>query len=63
VKLSIVTTLYRSAATIDEFCRRAMKAAEDDRPIADPFERHHRTAAEFNIFREAGDLESGIVVK
>jgi putative glycosyltransferase len=28
VKLSIVTTLYRSAATIDEFYRRMMKAAE-----------------------------------
>jgi putative glycosyltransferase len=28
VKLSIVTTLYRSAANIDEFYRRAMKAAE-----------------------------------
>jgi putative glycosyltransferase len=28
VRLSIVTTLYRSAATIDEFCSRAMKAAE-----------------------------------
>jgi putative glycosyltransferase len=28
VKLSIVTTLYRSAASIDEFYRRAMKAAE-----------------------------------
>jgi putative glycosyltransferase len=28
VKLSIVTTLYRSAATIDEFYSRAMKAAE-----------------------------------
>jgi putative glycosyltransferase len=28
VKLSIVTTLYRSAASVDEFYRRAMKAAE-----------------------------------
>jgi putative glycosyltransferase len=28
VKLSIVTTLYRSAETIDEFYRRAMSAAE-----------------------------------
>jgi putative glycosyltransferase len=28
VKLSIVTTLYRSAASIDEFYRRAMQAAE-----------------------------------
>ena len=28
MKLSIVTTLYRSAANIDEFYRRAMKAAE-----------------------------------
>jgi putative glycosyltransferase len=28
VKLSIVTTLYRSAANVDEFYRRAMKAAE-----------------------------------
>jgi putative glycosyltransferase len=28
VKLSIVTTLYRSASNIDEFYRRAMKAAE-----------------------------------
>jgi len=28
MKLSIVTTLYRSAASIDEFCRRALKAAE-----------------------------------
>lgn len=28
MKLSIVTTLYRSAASIDEFYRRAMKAAE-----------------------------------
>ncbi len=29
MKLSIVTTLYRSAATVDEFYRRAMKAAEN----------------------------------
>jgi putative glycosyltransferase len=35
VKLSIVTTLYRSAATINEFYRRAMQAAE---PIADDIE-------------------------
>jgi len=35
VKLSIVTTLYRSAASIDEFYRRAMKAAE---AIADDIE-------------------------
>jgi putative glycosyltransferase len=28
VKLSVVTTLYRSAANIEEFCARAMKAAE-----------------------------------
>src|SRR5580704_10063087 len=28
VKLSVVTTLYRSAANIEEFCRRAMKAAQ-----------------------------------
>ena len=28
MKLSIVTTLYRSAASVDEFYRRAMKAAE-----------------------------------
>ena len=28
MKLSIVTTLYRSAANIEEFCRRAMKAAQ-----------------------------------
>ena len=28
MKLSIVTTLYRSATSIDEFYRRAMKAAE-----------------------------------
>jgi putative glycosyltransferase len=28
VKLSIVTTVYRSATTINEFCSRAMKAAE-----------------------------------
>lgn len=28
MKLSIVTTLYQSAATIDEFCRRAFTAAE-----------------------------------
>jgi putative glycosyltransferase len=35
VKLSIVTTLYRSAATINEFYSRAMKAAE---PIADELE-------------------------
>jgi len=28
VKLSIVTTLYRSAASIEEFCRRAMTAAQ-----------------------------------
>ncbi|RYE74975.1 MAG: glycosyltransferase, partial [Hyphomicrobiales bacterium] len=27
MKLSIVTTLYQSAATIDEFCRRAFAAA------------------------------------
>jgi putative glycosyltransferase len=35
VKLSIVTTLYRSAATINEFYSRAMKAAE---PVADEIE-------------------------
>jgi putative glycosyltransferase len=35
VKLSIVTTLYRSAASIEEFHRRIMKAAE---PIADDIE-------------------------
>jgi putative glycosyltransferase len=35
VKLSIVTTLYRSAATIDEFYRRAISAAE---PITDEIE-------------------------
>jgi putative glycosyltransferase len=35
VKLSIVTTLYRSAATIDEFYRRAISAAE---PITDDVE-------------------------
>src|SRR5947209_20187811 len=35
VKLSIVTTIYRSAATINEFYSRAMKAAE---PIADDIE-------------------------
>jgi putative glycosyltransferase len=35
VKLSIVTTLYRSAASIEEFYRRAMKAAE---AIADDIE-------------------------
>src|SRR3954470_16476282 len=28
VRLSIVTTMYRSAATIDEFYRRAIEAAE-----------------------------------
>ncbi|MGB9365891.1 MAG: glycosyltransferase family 2 protein [Xanthobacteraceae bacterium] len=35
MKLSIVATLYRSAATVDEFYRRAMKAAE---PITDDLE-------------------------
>ncbi len=35
MKLSIVTTLYRSGPTIDEFYRRAMAAAE---PIADEIE-------------------------
>ena len=35
MKLSIVTTLYRSAATIDEFYRRAISAAE---PITDDIE-------------------------
>jgi putative glycosyltransferase len=35
VKLSIVTTLYRSAATVNEFYGRAMKAAE---PVADDIE-------------------------
>ena len=35
MKLSIVTTLYRSASSIDEFYRRAMKAAE---PITDDIE-------------------------
>ena len=28
MRLSIVTTLYQSASTIDEFCRRALVAAE-----------------------------------
>jgi putative glycosyltransferase len=28
VKLSIVTTLYRSSATIEDFCRRALKSAQ-----------------------------------
>ena len=28
MKLSIVTTLYNSSSTVDEFCRRAVKAAE-----------------------------------
>jgi hypothetical protein len=35
VKLSIVTTLYRSAASIEEFHRRIMKAAE---PMVDDIE-------------------------
>lgn len=35
MKLSIITTLYRSAAYVEEFCRRASEAA---RPITDDYE-------------------------
>ena len=35
MRLSIVTTLYRSSSTIDEFCRRVLAAAE---PITDDIE-------------------------